>query len=80
MRALPDAAHKIRLLRKAGRAGEAQALTMDCALNGTTELKRARQEANQTPAALAATASGWSAGEVEEHRGVVARGAAVAAA
>jgi len=43
--------HKIRLLRKAGRAGEAQALTMDCALNGTTELKRACQEANQTPAA-----------------------------
>lgn len=43
--------HKIRLLRKAGRVGEAQTLTVDCALNGTTELKRACQEANQTPAA-----------------------------
>ena len=42
--------HKIRLLRKAGRVAEAQTLTLDCALNGTTELKRACQEANQTPA------------------------------
>jgi hypothetical protein len=29
---------------------EAQTLTLDCALNGTTELKRSCQEANQTPA------------------------------
>ena len=42
--------HKIRLLRKAGRVAEAQTLTLDCALNGTTELKRSCQEANQTPA------------------------------
>ena len=42
--------HKIRLLRKAGRTVEAQALAVDCALNGSTELKRACQAANQTPA------------------------------
>jgi predicted Zn-dependent protease len=46
--------HKIRLLRKAGRVPEAQTLTVDCALNGTTDLKRACQEANQTPAGRAA--------------------------
>ncbi len=46
--------HKIRLLRKAGRVAEAQTLTVDCALNGTTELKKACQEANQTPAGPAA--------------------------
>ncbi len=42
--------HKIRLLRKAGRTAEAQTLTVDCALNGTSELKRACEAANQTPA------------------------------
>ncbi|TMP96852.1 MAG: hypothetical protein E6L09_14375 [Verrucomicrobia bacterium] len=45
--------HKIRLLRKAGRIAEAQTLSVDCALNGTSELKRACQEANQTPAGRA---------------------------
>ncbi len=45
--------HKIRLLGKAGRVGEAQALTVDCALNGTSDVKRAFQEANQTPAGRA---------------------------
>jgi len=45
--------YKIRLLRKAGRTAEAQTLALDCALNGTTELKRACQAANQTPAGRA---------------------------
>jgi hypothetical protein len=45
--------HKIRLLRKAGRVGEAQALTVGCALNETSDVKRACQEANQTPAGRA---------------------------
>src|SRR6185437_1213264 len=45
--------HKIRLLRKAGRTAEAQTLTVDCALNGTTELKKACEAANQTPAGRA---------------------------
>ena len=45
--------HKIRLLRKAGRTAEAQTLTVDCALNGTTEVKKACEAANQTPAGRA---------------------------
>jgi beta-barrel assembly-enhancing protease len=40
---------KIRLLRKAGRAPEAEALTLNCSLS-TPEWKRQCQEANQTPA------------------------------
>jgi len=45
--------HKIRLLRKAGRVGEAQTLAVDCALNGTSDVKRACREANQIPAGRA---------------------------
>jgi predicted Zn-dependent protease len=40
--------HKIRLLRKAGRAAEAGTLAVDCSLNAP-DWKRACQEANQTP-------------------------------